>query len=360
MRLGFFIADQGQWGVLDPADVEPGGRGVGGRETALIYLSRILAERGHEVEVFARCKPQTSEAGVLWRDVRGIERVGQRAYDVAVSFAGPAVWARGLFPGRYHVVHEQCAHLDVGNMDELVDRYFVLSDWQGWHLNHYDPAIDTNKMVTVGNGVDLRRYEVAGVERAPHRVFYSSSPDRGLHHLLSGWRLVREQVPDAELWVMYEVGKWIEGVRWFMNDLGRRAQIVRMYYEDEPGTDGITFWGMLDKWTLAEKQMECALWAYPADLTAGTETFCITGVEAAAAGCALLATDGDCLPEIYGEVAGLVGLPTDGALFAGAVVKMLTDPAMAAQYTPGMEFARLHTWERVADRWEEALAGLEG
>jgi glycosyltransferase involved in cell wall biosynthesis len=222
-------------------------------------------------------------------------------------------------------------------------------------------------VVVIPNGIDLARYEDgAAIERHPHRAFYSSSPDRGLHHLLEGWPLVRERVPDAELWIFYEVEKWIPTVYWMMNELGRRAQIIRRYFDDPP--PGVTFWGMVDPWVLARKQQACNLWAYPADLTQGTETFCITGLEAAAAGCAMLTTTGDCLGEVYGEVAALADLPLDVASFAEAVARFLTEPDLADQYRPGIDWARRYTWERVARQWEREigrvlageLAGEEG
>lgn len=358
MRIAFYHDNTGSWGPIEPGDVDRGGRGLGGRETALIQVSRRLADAGHQVDVYTN----TSEAKKYtdryrWGPFRRAYRPGIRSYDVGISFDGPLVWARGGLPARVHVVHEQCAHLPVGQLAPLVDCYFVLSNWQGWHLNHYDRAIDTDKMVTVYNGIDLARYNgPAPGPRHPHRIFYSSSPDRGLHHLLQAWPLVREQVPDAELWVYYEVDRWIPTVEWFMNELGRRAQIIKGYFQAPPA--GVTFRGMVDQWTLAREQRQCTLWAYPADLTAGTETFCITGLEAAAAGCAMFTTQADCLPEIYGRVAALAALPLDVEGWAAGVVTLLTDEAERARWTPGISFARKYTWDVVADRWARALESL--
>lgn len=357
MKIAFYHDNTGSWGPIQPGDVDRGGRGLGGRETALIQVSRRLAKAGLDVEVFCNtASPGVDISGAVWRDFQEAYRIGLRSYDVAVSFDGPGVWARGGLPAGVNVIHEQCAHLPVGSLAPLVDAYLVLSNWQGWHLNHFDRAIDTHKMITVYNGIDLARYEGPPPERNPHRVFYSSSPDRGLHHLLAAWPRVREAVPDAELWIFYEVGRWIPTVEWFMNELGRRAQLIKAYYEAPP--EGVRFWGMLDQWTLAEKQRECSLWAYPADLTAGTETFCISGLEAAAAGCALFTTAADCLPEIYGEVAALAALPLDVEAYAEGMIRILTDESERLRWTPGGIFARKYTWDYVAARWLEALVAL--
>jgi glycosyltransferase involved in cell wall biosynthesis len=356
MYITLYLTDVGQWGELSPKLLEPGGRGLGGRETCLIEISKRLAEAGHEVEVLAPCRPGEYN-GVKWRNEAEAYQAGRRAADVAVSFSGANVWARRGLPGKLHVIHEQCAHLGLGRYDQLVDAYLLLSKWQGWHLNYYDPAIDTDKMLVVYNGINPERYAGENPKaRHPHRIFYSSSPDRGLHHLLAGWELIRQEIPDAELWIFYSVESWLERVRWRMDSLGRRANLIQPYFDNPP--EGITWWGMVDQWELARGQRQCSLWAYPADPTQGTETFCITGLEAAAAGCTMYTTNADCLPEIYGRVAAMAALPTDGQLFAGGVIELLTNEEVAAQYRPGLEFAETYTWDRVANRWLEALESL--
>jgi glycosyltransferase involved in cell wall biosynthesis len=170
------------------------------------------------------------------------------------------------------------------------------------------------------------------------------------------WSAVRAAVPDAELHVFYEVERWIASARWFMDEIGRRANLIRRWLEKPPA--GVVFHGMVDPWTLAGEQRMCALWAYPADVVSGTETFCITGLEAAAAGCSMLVAAADCLPEIYGEVAAMAGLPLDVEAFGEAVVKLLTDEEQAARFRPGLTFARKYSWDEVAGQWDAALRRL--
>ena len=357
LRIAFYI-EPSQWGDLSPEDLEPGGRGLGGRETCLIYVAAWLAEFGHEVTVYAPTAEARQVApGLRWLPFREAYAPTIRAADAAVSFSGPWVWANNGIPGKVQIIEEQCAHLRTGRAAQLVDRFFVLSRWQAWHLAWIEPEIHPDRIVAIPNGIDLRRYNGAAGERDPHRIFYSSSPDRGLHHLLEAWPAIRAAVPDARLEVFYEVESWLEINRWAMLEQGRRAVLIERL-RDQPG---IRFYGMVDPWVLARKQQECELWAYPADLLLGTETFCITGLEAAAAGCSMLTTTADCLPEIYGEVAAMAELPLDVAGFGEAAIQLLTEPELADRFRPGISFAEAYTWERVARQWEReigrALAG---
>src|SRR5262249_55147353 len=85
------------------------------------------------------------------------------------------------------------------------DAIVVLSQWHKSYFLQKYPFVSPDKIFVIGNGVDFSRFPVkANADKEPHRVMYSSSPDRGLDIILEHiWPKVIKEVPDAELHVYY-------------------------------------------------------------------------------------------------------------------------------------------------------------
>ncbi len=78
------------------------------------------------------------------------------------------------------------------------------------------------------------------------------------------------------------------------------------------------------------------------------EGFGLTPLEAMACGAPVVAADASCTPEVVGE-AGLLVAPRDVAGFAAAIVRVLTDDALAREMrAQGFARARQFSWERAA------------
>ena len=86
------------------------------------------------------------------------------------------------------------------------------------------------------------------------------------------------------------------------------------------------------------------------------ETFCITAVEAQAAGCPVVASRNSALPETVGDAGFLIdgapGSPEYVRSFASAVDRLLSDPALCAELGErGRARTRqLFSWQHVTDR----------
>lgn len=104
-----------------------------------------------------------------------------------------------------------------------------------------------------------------------HKLFYGSSYDRGLQHILQMWPKIIEKFPDATLDVCYG---------WELFDLGYKDNPERQAWKEritkQMGQPGITHHGRVGKAELKKIRQSCGIWVYP---THFTEINCITGLE---------------------------------------------------------------------------------
>jgi glycosyltransferase involved in cell wall biosynthesis len=367
------IADS--WGEITPEALN---KGIGGREGALIYLSREWARQGHEVTSFVPV-----EKGKRFDEKSGSSRFQEnpvitRGYheyiplsltkpmlanfnwDVAIAWECPTVFEDERVRDRIglKVTEMQVAHLsprEQSALEQYCDVLAVLSEWAGDLLLHSGVKIDKENVKVFPNGVDISRYPLKFVKQkfnAPvlhnPKFVYSSSPDRGLWQLLQSWPYIREEFPEAELSVCYGVEKWSSYVKWAHTRSGEMAvQILKLM--DQPG---ITDLGKIGQDKLAELQLEADAWLYPLDSIQSTETGCITAIENAAAGNTLITTDCDCMEEEFGKIGTIVPLPFNAEEYASEAIKVLRDEDfMNYQRESGREFAEQRDWGLISKQW---------
>jgi glycosyltransferase involved in cell wall biosynthesis len=259
-----------------------------------------------------------------------------------------------------HVLVYQLNDAFVGPFDWEIDAYFHPSKWHQDRFLGLYPEMDKSKCFNkMTNGIDYERYTTPQT-RQPHRVIYSSSPDRGLHHLLRLWPKVVEAVPDAELHVFYDMDKWLTtieelhqaGYETITSDRGR----LMIEYRKNPPPN-VTFHGGVGQRSLAIEQMKSSVMAYPCDPVAPTEGFSMSVLEGIASGCSVLITDADAFPELWSNAPGVVllPLPVDDNIWADAIVKQLCSDVIRAPRLRE-DFA----WSRIARKWEAVFNGLLG
>lgn len=368
------IADS--WGEITPEALN---KGIGGREGALIYLSREWAKAGHEVTNFVpvekgkRFNKESSKTNSFSNEIYW--GLGYHEYiplnltkpmlanfdwDVAIAWECPSVFDDPRVQERtgLKITEMQVAHLSGKEQESLeknCDVLAVLSQWAGDLLVHSGVDFPKDKIKVFPNGVDITRYPKDFVKQkfnAPvlhnPKFVYSSSPDRGLWQLLQSWPYIREEFPEAELSVCYGVEKWTEHLKWSHGRTGEMAvQITDLMKQP-----GVTDLGKIGQDRLAELQMEADAWLYPLDSIQSTETGCITAVENAAAGNAIITTDCDCMEEEFGKIGTIVPLPFNPEKYAQEAIKVLRDEDfMNYQREIGREFAEQRDWGLIAKQW---------
>lgn len=104
-----------------------------------------------------------------------------------------------------------------------------------------------------------------------HKLFWGSSYDRGIQHLLKMWPKIKETYPNAELHIAYG---WVLFDAAYTDNKERQAWKQKMQYLMQH--HGITEHGRLSKQKLAKLRKSCGIWAYPTDFG---ETNCITALD---------------------------------------------------------------------------------
>lgn len=356
MRI-FVTSGYSYWGAFRPTDLrDPNATNqIGGGETAMVSIARELAARGHEVTVFHDLDRPGRYEGVQYLPARLFPDLATlMEHDVLVAWDSSHAF-RYCDRAKVRILAFQLNDALIGVFDHVVDRYFHPSAWHAQRFKQLYPEIrESAQRWTLTNGIDLRRY-AQEVERNHYRVIYSSSPDRGLHHLLRFWPRIKELVPEAELHVFYDIDRWT-ALTFQLEQMGlvgpttERAHLVAQARENPP--EGVTFRGGIGQWQLAREQLGSALMVYPCDPTQPTEGFSMSCLEGVVAGCTLITSNADALPELWTSApdATLLPLPVDDDVWVATIVDKLLHQRERAALAPDTT-----TWPALARVWEEEI-----
>lgn len=269
-------------------------RQMGGSELIVTEVACALADAGHTVTVRLPRAMEPRE----WRGVRwiGLEAPAQR-YDI-------------LF----------CSD-DFKRRDHAFSTVLIAQRWDPPEHDIFDEMIFMSKtharlmgypkFPAIGGGVNLADYQPPDPSRLPRRVIYTSSPDRGGHHAevigpnfdyLATYRGKREVVRDAL--VSYQ----------------RTAKVL----------------------------------IHPCDPVRPSEAFCMSVLEALAAGTPCVISDADALPELWGEVATVLPRPIRYSAWLNEIETLIRDrDRWQSQSERGRALARDYSWPAVAAKYLE-------
>ncbi|MBI4266122.1 MAG: tetratricopeptide repeat protein [Acidobacteria bacterium] len=335
----------------------PRDRGLGGTESAIVYLADALARRGHAVRVFNACDEPRRFDGV---DYARWETLPARCVsdrpDVLVSVRSwQAIGRARLAPLQIFWTgdaHDQpfLEHLADPSRRAEIDVYMLQSVWQmGTFEAHH--RVPRQQIVTtkLGTAASMALPPLRPTERTPRarRLAYASTPFRGLDLLLELFPRIRAACPGAELDVCSSMQVYGIGAAEDRKQFGSIYRKARQ--------PGVNVTGSLPQLELAARLQQARVLAYPNHYP---ETFCIAAMEAQAAGCAVVTSALGALPETVGD-AGLC-IPGDPhsavyrRTFVDACVELLTnddrwqalsDRALARAWTG-------YTWPTIAEEWD--------
>lgn len=192
---------------------------------------------------------------------------------------------------------------------------------------------------------------IKNMSQRQHKLFWGSSYDRGLQHLLKMWPKIREAFPDAELHVCYG---WNLFDKAYANNPERQAWKERINkLMEQPG---ITHHGRVSKEKLREIESQCGIWAYPTDFQ---ETCCITALDCQYVGCV----------PVTMALAGLKETVQSGVKIEGDIYDDETQEAWLKELLrlmgdekewdieggKGMLWAQQWSWENVARKWSDVI-----
>lgn len=364
LHIVMYAAALRHWGALDPRSLSENVPSPAGTEIAMMGVARSLARRGHRVQVYASCVPGTYEGVEYVSADFAIPLLTTLESDIVVSWQDPNLF---LFPlkTKLRVLMSQSTQLGVGQAADRIDRYFGISRFSAQELLNGDVYADPDKMWVTRNGVELSRFSafapkvreplVDAAELLPdkrrHHMVWTSSPDRGLHHLVEIFKLLRESVPDATLDICYDFDKTRETYR---NNLPGSAYVRWLEHAAQlKEQEGVRVLNHVSQPEIARLLSQAAVLAYPCDPIRQTETYCIAVTEAMAAGCAVVVSDADCLPENYDTAALVLKRPINHGEWAVEIATLMTnDEVWANRVDAGLALAAQCSFDEVAWEWE--------
>lgn len=333
---------------------------LGGSESAVAFMARELARRGHRVRVFCRCPRPGEYEGASYRDLSDFaEFAAEGGCDVFVccrhlrGLAAPPR-AKATVLWNHDVMVKEAARV-VMSLMYRVDRLFVLSQFHREQLQRHLNA-PADRYVVTRNGVDLALADeaIAGVPRDPNRLLYTSRPERGLDVLLELWPELRRRRPELTLGIAHYANPEADAhMRDYLDTLRRLAE----------GLPGVELLGPLTKRELCRELARAALLVYPSTFP---EVSCISALEAAACGTPVVASRYCALKETVADQETGVLVPGDPRTeayqqaFAAAVLSLLEDEERKAQLgrAARRRVEARHQWRDIAAEWEQLFGEL--
>lgn len=340
------IGAQGSPELWNPHSFET--TGLGGSETAVIRLAEAFAKKDYRAIVYSNIDEPGYYSGACYRDathyrpeIRSDMYISWRmpeAADWDINTEQLVLWMHDTDAG------DRLTKERARRFDSIV----VLSDWhKQFMLEHY-PFLDAEKLIVIGNGVDLARF-AGKVKRESHRVIYSSSPDRGLDIILEHiWPKVVEAVPDAELHIYYGWNNFDRFAPAYPQLRIFKNKIMNLLIDSK----GVVQHGRVSQKELATAFQKSRVWLYP---TYFMETYCITGIEAQLGGAIPITSQLAGLQETVKSGVFINGDVHDSQVqeqFAHATIQALTYAGKdQSLHSRVKKFAPAKSWDEIAALW---------
>ena len=341
-------------------------QGVGGSEEAVIWLSKLLRQRGWNVTVYGNCGTEPRDFdGVLWkpywmwnpRDRQNITVIWRYPQYAAYDINSDAV-----------VIDLHDAVPEPEFTPAILDRTRRIFAKSRFHRSLY-PNLPDDRFVIVPNGIDADLFTAAS-PRDPLLLINTSSADRSLEAFLDCFAEIKRQVPNARAQWAYGWGVW---------DFHQYSDQRRMEWKSQMQARmaglGVEELGRISHSEVARLYLTAGIFAYPSEYV---EIDCISLTKAMAAGAIPITTDFAAM----GEKAGHGGVflhshktreawllpnqfhfemtdPAQKAQFVAAAVDLLRNPPSEADREPMRQWARsTFDWNKIADRWHDACTAL--
>ena len=363
MRVAVYLPES-SWGDIDE-DAQL--KGLGGRETALVRLCQEWAKMGAEVYAFVPRKdtkqwvPDAPTGYVRWiPNEQVIVLVPQLDIDLFISWEHIGVvetlrkvgW-RGRAAIEMQVAHLHC---ETEQLKKANVQICALSEWAKRFLLHQHPTFDPDRISVLPNGISESHvhpedYNDPNLWLEGTNFIYSSSPDRGLHHLLKMWPAIQKRTDEVRgsgpvnLHVCYGIEAFIDNSRWSHREDSERALTIERLINQ----DGVIYHGRIGQDVLGALQANCDAMLYPADTMSHTETGCCSVIEAMGMRLPVATTSCDCLGEEFHNYSWMTDLPLDYGAYIDTVELALKSPESFKDVAQA--FAKTRVWSVIAKQW---------
>jgi glycosyltransferase involved in cell wall biosynthesis len=298
--------------IIDPCGETYNGhtlkhQGLGGSESAVIWMSQALTQLGHEIWVYNTVDKPGIYNGVHFCELS--EFPLQESHHIVIGLRRPSclfsvqaeikiLWIHDIYQDGYVDLHEHLANEDI-------HRIFCLSYYQKRDFMAQSQATDDDFWLT-RNGCPQPEYILPLTERKENKFIYASRADRGLQYLLKYWPSIKRVMPEAELHVFdYRLSS---GVEYQPGDTPEKQKPPNFSPEHMEGIEnqeeiamfeqeyeGIFWRGAITPDELIKEISEAKMILYP---NIYPETSCIIAHMAVSCATPMLTSDFGALPEI--------------------------------------------------------------
>ena len=335
------------------------GFGMTGSGSSFFNVVKGLAELGNTVYAFCDCIDPTEKieklGGATVRHLAHMHTI-DTSFDAVISWGEPEMFL-GIPVECLRICAQQYADFNYCNQGfDVLSNYYVSSS--KCHRDHITKTqrIRPEKVRILPASTNLEFFET-DVKRDPHKIIYCSSPDRGLHHLLYLFPLIRKRVPEATLHIYYSINTWLNNIPNEVNESTCRAQYIKacLYQLGTNGENGVFVHDNIPNTEMAKELCSAAIMAYPCDMIAPLEGFAITVLDACAAGCVPIISNEHALPELWHTSVIIKGKPGDHAQeWEDTIVKYLTEPGTEVT-EKCKELAKAYSRQEVSRRWQDFI-----
>lgn len=335
-------------------------KGLGGSETAVIYLAKYLQQSGKKVLVLGEPGGYIGKHDGVTYYPADYLTAGMKC-DIFVCSRRPQVIDIDIDANKKWLwLHDT----NVGGMlteDRIkkFDKFLFVSEWQKLQYQRMYGIPDEVCHVT-SNGIEPSVFEKIpdGGVKDPYRFVYSSSPDRGLTHLLDMWPDIYTLYPQASLHIFYGWDNYDKFTSMYPAMKFEKEVIMKKVKAFEPL--GVTMHGRINQADLYAEFMKSGLSIYASTFN---ETFGITVLEMLACGVSIIASkDTGALPATlngFGRlIEGYPAYPSVKQKFIQTIKDVIDfqtkNPDEAKRLAlEGAKYALSRNWESVAQEWME-------
>ena len=236
------------------------------------------------------------------------------------------------------------------------DWYVFNSHWTYEKYRYFFNVPDTRSVV-IKNGIDYEELKLKKdfTYKDPLRLVYFSTPWRGLDVLLNTMELLKDEkdiVLDVySSTIIYGDGFHIENEPKFLK-----------LYEQAKDLKNVNYKGYLYHNELMEKLKEYHVSVHPSTFE---ETFCISAMEALAAGCMLITTDLGAIPETCAEFPVYIPYSSDKkhlAVQTAESIRQAREILSARDISQSLKFQQqyykyYYDWKVIGSFWDRFLQG---
>ncbi len=297
---------------------------LGGVESAIVNLTRALAERGHAVFVRNMCTNARVIDGVDWALLADglpgnadlyIANRGDKLLGLMPEAGRTVFWihnpARYLMKWRY-----------LSKLWRIKPAIIFIGDY---HASTYPALAPSCERVVIPYGIAPPFSDVGAADSPPpRRAIFTSNPLRSLDWLLDLWRdHIRPNAPDAELHLFCGAATYGSVGSEKAAEMEQVLEIARSLRHE-----GVVLNAPVAKERLVEEFCRARVMLYRGDIN---ETFCLAVGEAQAAGVpAVVQRIGSVVERVIDGQTGVIA--SDDRDFAAAAVKLLNDDETWRRY----------------------------